>query len=66
MWWVRPGYKRREWGPFYVNFKWFVFPTSWGVHAWRESYNVTRRRSWFLLPWGLGDLVSGRRKRRRR
>lgn len=60
--WVRR--RRRNVGPFYINFKWFVVPTSWGIHVGPETYNVTKRRSWFRLPFGLGDVVSGGRSRR--
>lgn len=58
--------RRRSWGPFYENYRWFWWwPTSWGIKAGRESYNVTNRQSWFRLPFRLGDWVSGGRRRRR-
>ena len=56
--------RRHRLGPFFINTSRFL-PTSWGIHDGRETYNVTRRRSTFRLPFGLGSWVSSRRQRRR-
>lgn len=56
--------RRHNDGIFYWNTSRFR-PTSWGIRVGGETYNVTRRQLWSRLPFGLGDLVSGGRRRSR-
>lgn len=62
MTWVRR--RRHSFGPIYIDTNRF-WPTSWGFHAGRETYNVTRRRNSLRLPFGLGAWQTGGRRRRR-
>lgn len=63
MWFSWQRRRRHSIGPVYVNTNWWI-PTSWGLHEGRETYNVTRRRGSIRMPFGLGSVRFGGRRRR--
>jgi hypothetical protein len=54
--------RRHSKGPVYWNTSW-GWPTSWGLREGRSTYNVTRHRLTERLPFRLGSLIFGGRRR---